>query len=218
MCVCVMMCPRSSLLIYLSIDVLNVAAVTQLHRWENILMFLQEIFYDDENIWLRFNRSPPSLPFLSLFLFPFSIRQQSLEWSPHPCKGVNARLRVCVYVCNCVREEPSTVAPIPVEDFGASHTPVRDGSSCPSLKEQTQLRPFLTQKQLRKNVKKKNKTVCKEISCLDFVHLDAFIGKRPHLHYKSPWTQEVYLFWRDSTSSLEWLLICFSFSATINVW
>lgn len=47
------------------------------------------------------------------------------------------------------------------------------------------------------------KTVCEEISCLDFVHLDAFIGERPHLHYDSPWTQEVYLFWRESPFSLE---------------
>lgn len=96
-----------------------------------------------------FSLFSPSL--LSLcFFFSFSTRQQSLEWLSHPCKGVNARLRVCVYVCNCVQDEPSTLALILVEDFGASHTPVRDGSSCPSLKEQTQLRPFLTQKQLRK--------------------------------------------------------------------
>lgn len=62
-------------------------------------------------------------------------------------------MRVCVSVCvcDCVRDEPSTLTPILAEDFGASQTPVRDGSSCPDLKEQTQLRPFLTQEQLQEN-------------------------------------------------------------------
>lgn len=110
---------------------------------------------------------------------------------------------VCVCMSGCVRDEPSTLTPIPAEDFGASQTPVRDGSSCPDLKEQTQLRPFLTQKQLREKETKNKKKVCKEISCLDFIYLDAFIGEWPRLHYDSPRTHEVYLFWRESISSLE---------------
>lgn len=46
----------------------------------------------------------------------------------------------------------------PVGGFGASQTPVRDGSSCPDLKEQTQLRPFVTkQKEKKKNYLQENK-------------------------------------------------------------
>ncbi len=75
----------------------------------------------------------------SLFFPPsvsFSTQQQSREWSSHPCKGVSAWLCVCVCVCDCcVWDESSTLAPILAEDFGASQTPVGDGSSCPDLKE-----------------------------------------------------------------------------------
>lgn len=77
--------------------------------------------------------------FFCFFLFSpsasFSTQQQSREWSSHPCKGVSAWL--CVCVCDCVRDESSTHVPTPAKDVGSSQTPVGDGTSCPSPKEQT---------------------------------------------------------------------------------
>lgn len=129
-------------------------------------------------------------------------------------------LCVCVTVCVivCERWRSSTLeASIPAKDVGASQTPVADGSSRPDLKEQTQLRLSNTKITARKETKmeKKNtkkKTVCKENRCLDFVHLDAFIGERPRLHHDSPGHRKcIYLERFHLFFPFEWLLICFCF-------
>lgn len=155
--------PRTTLLIYLSIDVLNVASVTQLRRWENILMYLKGGFFMMMKylaVFLTVNfsfSSPPSSPsFLFFSLSP--TQQQSREWSSHPCKSV------CAWFCVCVCEwERESWTKHTLTDrgggFSVSLTLVGDGRSCPDLKEQTQLRPFLTQQNNfeRKRRRTKNK-------------------------------------------------------------
>lgn len=123
------------------------------------------------------------------FFFSFSIRQQSLEWSSHPCKGVNARLRVyaCVCVQLCARWTKHT-RNSPGEGFWCesySGQGWKQLSHCEGTNPTQALSNTKTteKKHEEQKYKKTNKTVCKEISCLDFVHLDAFIGERPHLHY-----------------------------------
>lgn len=112
--------PRTTLLIYLSIDVLNVASVTQLRRWENILMYLKGGFFMMMKylaVFLTVNfsfSSPPSSPsFLFFFLF--------LPPSSNPGNDRPTHVKVCVhdFVCACVSErervEPSTLSLIVVE-------------------------------------------------------------------------------------------------------
>lgn len=111
---------------------------------KHIDVFTSEFFHDDENIWpclksfLSLSLYSPSLhSLLSLLSVSLVARQQSLEWSSHPCKGVSTWLCVCECACDCVRGEPSTLTPILGGGFQCeSDSGQGDGISRPHLKEQ----------------------------------------------------------------------------------
>lgn len=127
-----------------------------------------------------------------------------------------------VCTCVCVRAcwTKHTLTD-PGGGFSVSLTPVGDGSSCPDLKEQTQLRPFLTHKKKQLQEEKKNK---KKKNCLQENKL--FRLCTPWCFYRrtaTPLTtlhghRECIYFGENSLPPMSVWLFFFSFHATVYVW
>lgn len=153
-------------------------------------------FYNTGNIWPYLQRS-----LSSLLLFP--TLQQSQEWLSRPCKGVC----VCVFEREREREREMKQAHLHRSSW---RVPVRVGDSGrgrqPSQSEGTNLTQALSNTKANKN----SRLFCEEISCSNFVHLDAFIGERPRLHlWLSLATWSVFILESCVLFCFSWAIVAF---------